>query len=138
MHTSTYSHLYLGNAETDPQPVFRDLSPAGVSLADGSVVPWFDEALFGVSFRKERFPGAFAIPEKPAPFEFFDKEGWPLGFPADHRGLPDLVKREFQICPQPWRGCSASEWRQLHRHPSWLRRLRLQSRVVRGIYLVPG
>ena len=77
--TSKYAHLYLGNVEADPVPVFRDLAPDGVRLPDGSVIAWPAAAVFAVCFAEGgRAPETFG-------FEFFDNDGWPVGFPASGR-----------------------------------------------------
>ncbi len=81
MTTSRYSHLYPGNPETDPAPVYRDLSPHGVQGADGAILPWPNGAVFAVVLTPDDIARAGGSAER-ARCEFFGLDGWPLDFPT--------------------------------------------------------
>jgi hypothetical protein len=101
---SKHAHLYLGDAETDPTPVFRDLSPEGVRLPDGTLVAWPEGGVFAVYFDGARWP---RLQEGGAEdldcYDFFDAAGWPLAFPKTFRVDEPSFQREFQIFPYGWR-----------------------------------
>jgi hypothetical protein len=140
---SAYAHLYLGKNAEGPAPVFRDLSPEGLRLPGGTLVPWPDNAVFGVFFSRACFPRAAELtPEAPLDaWEFFDETGWPVDLPHPTRiGLADATKRELQVYPRAWRTWNEKRWQDARDFPDVLRMLRRQTGIfLRGVALhAPG
>jgi hypothetical protein len=119
--TSVYAHLYLGNAASDPSPVFRDLSP---TRSPGGA--WPPGAAFAVSLKND--DGSTFL-------EYFGQDGWPLDFPAEFKRFALVVKRELQVYPWPWRSFDDVAWRRAEMYPDTIPRARALAKVVRAIDL---
>lgn len=128
---SSLSYLYLGDLSADPAPIFRDLSPRGVTLEDGTTVAWPADATFAIQFTAGRFPGSHMIEPRPAPVTFFDLTGWPIDLPAHRRqALSADMKHEFQVEPHAWRHWSTETWETAIKDPAWFAHLREQTGLV--------
>lgn len=129
--TSEYRDAWLGG-ETDPQPVFRDLSPEGVRAADGALVPWPDVAVFAVEFTAQAFPAVRHVYPAGLGVRFYDAEGLPVDLPPERRcGLSQDAKIELQVYPTDWQSFSEWAWRTLREKPQVFAR----DRIVAGVCL---
>jgi len=109
---SKFAHLYLGNPETDPTPVFRDLNPNALL----NRMPWPEGSVFAVLF-----PEGKTV--------FYGSEGWPLGWPEGQKLLGTELKLELQLSPISWPSWGAGEWQAAKKTPHLLRR----NRQFRGL-----
>jgi len=121
--------VYLGSSN-DPQPVFRDDSPEAFEWPDGAVM--------AVVFRKEDFPGFRwdTYYETPSFTEFYTADGWPVGFPLEQKNLSELVRRELQVCPGPWRTWHSRTWQLARLDPELFVRIRGQAPIVRVLITI--
>jgi hypothetical protein len=130
--TSQHAHLYVGDPDLGPPPVFRDLSPEPLQDRDGGVVPWPKDARFAVFFPST--PESGWVPDDLDRWAFFDDAGWPVGFPAEARASSSL-KKELQSFPYAWWRWSRSELcsavRDEVRSPGIHERLRAQAGLIR-------
>lgn len=72
-----------------------------------------------IAFTEERFPASYQMDPPPPAINYFEADGWPLGFPAERRTLPPQVKREFQVAPSYWSEWSESKWSDVEEDPDW-------------------
>ena len=132
--TSVYAHLYLGDPETDPAPVFRDLSPEGARLPDGTLVAWPEGAVFGVYFAPEEYPMVARRAPTALGLRFYDTSGWPQGFPKDRiEGLPPAARVVFQERPARWWVFTDFEWATLVEDPRHFSRRHFGARVAHRV-----